>query len=403
MSARCFFVSAFSLGLIVTVCAPASAAGQADRREQAASRYALEDVAKTYGFNGVLVGGIGDAKPIMIAAGTDMPARFAVDEPEKRPSSLASTGGAPRFDIRASWRWASVTKQIIATLIMQEVAAGRIDLDKVVADYLPSFGGPTAGKIKIRDLLRHQSGLPNPDETAPDKAGVPGYYSPKTQQDRSLSSGWCAGAPKSDPGGNAAYNNCDYIVAGAILEAVTGKSWQRLVDERIAKPLRLKSIGAFPKSNLVLKGFDREVREPDYRLETFGAAGALFGSPLDLWAFDRALMSGTLLAPAQRDIMWDGQPQLGYAALGQWAFPATIKKCDMTVRVIERRGAIGAVQLRNFILPDQDMVVIAFTNRGEFDFGEIWQGEGFSHDLLAAALCPGAALRIAALKDKSPK
>jgi D-alanyl-D-alanine carboxypeptidase len=403
MSARCLFISAFSLGLIVATCAPAGAAGNADQREQAPSRYTLAEVAKIYGFNGVLLGGTGDAKPVIIAAGTDMPARFAVDEAEKRTPSLASTGGAATFDIRASWRWASVTKQIVATLIMQEVAAGKIGLDNVVADYVPGFGGPTAGQIKIRDLLRHQSGLPNPDETAPDKAGVPGYYSPKVVQDRSLSSGWCAGQPKADPGGNAAYNNCDYIVAGAVLEAVTGKSWQSLVDERIAKPLRLKSVGAFPKSNLVLKGFDGEAREPDYRLDAFGAAGALHGSPLDLWAFDRALLSGKLLPQAQRDIMWDGQPELGYAALGQWAFPATIKSCGMTVRVIERRGAIGGVQLRNFILPEQDMVVIAFTNRGEFDFGEIWQGEGFSHDLLAAALCPGSARSVAALTAEAPQ
>jgi D-alanyl-D-alanine carboxypeptidase len=391
MNARRLLAHAFGLGLIAAASVPAGAADKAERRETAPSRYALEQLATTYRFNGVLLVGAGEAKPLLMAVGAAMPTRFAVDEPEKRTQTQAFEGGVPGFDIRASWRWASVTKQIIATLIMQEVAAGTIKLDNVVADYLPGFGGPTAGKVTIRDLLRHQSGLPNPDETPPDKAGVPGYYSPKIAQDRSLTSGWCAGTPKSEPGGNGDYNNCDYIVAGAVLEAVTGKSWQSLVAERIAKPLRLKSVGAFPKSDLVIRGFDGEAREPDYRLDAFGAAGALYGSPIDLWTFDRAVMRGTLLSAAQRDIMWDGKPELGYAALGQWAFPAKLAPCDTSVKVIERRGAIGGVQVRNFILPEQDMVVIAFTNRAEFDFGEIWKGEGFSHDLLAAAVCPRAA------------
>jgi D-alanyl-D-alanine carboxypeptidase len=64
-----------------------------------------------------------------------------------------------------------------------------------------------------------------------------------------------------------------------------------------------------------------------------------------------------------------------------------LKGCPTPVRIIERRGAIGGVQVRNFILPDADVVVIAFTNRDDFDFGEIWQGKGFAFDLLSAAAC----------------
>ncbi len=64
----------------------------------------------------------------------------------------------------------------------------------------------------------------------------------------------------------------------------------------------------------------------------------------------------------------------------------------MSVRFIERRGAIGGVVLRNIILPDYDMVLIMTSNRAEADagFGEIWQQRGISHDVLAALLCPKA-------------
>jgi D-alanyl-D-alanine carboxypeptidase len=350
-----------------------------------------EKLADDLSFNGMILVGRGDAKPLIIAAGTSMPDRQVEAGYEKGTLTGTKSGRGLRFfNLRDLWRWASVTKQIVATLMMQEVANGTIALDQPLVKYLPDFRGQTAAKITIRQLLRHQSGLPNPDDTAPDKAGVPSYYSPLTNQDRSATTGWCAGAAKSEPDGNWVYNNCDFIVAGAVLEAVTGKTWQELVATRIAKPLGLKSLSAFPKPQITVQGFSKQAREPTYRLEHFGASGALYGTPYDLWKFDRALMTGELLPKAQLDEMWDGKPELGFIALGQWVFEASLKSCPKPVHIVERRGAIGGVQVRNFILPDQDMVVIAFTNRSEFEFGEIWQGSGFAHDLLDTAVCKQA-------------
>jgi CubicO group peptidase (beta-lactamase class C family) len=101
-------------------------------------------------------------------------------------------------------------------------------------------------------------------------------------------------------------------------------------------------------------------------------------------------MTGKLIPEAQRAQMWDGKPQYGYAALGQWSFAVPLKDCgDTPVRIIERRGFIGGVALRNIILPDQDMVIIMTSNRAEAEaaFGEIWQQAGITHDVMRAALC----------------
>jgi D-alanyl-D-alanine carboxypeptidase len=301
------------------------------------------------------------------------------------------TGGFERRVMESSaphlWRWASVTKQIIATLVMQEVAKGNIDLDKPVSAYLAGFKSPNAVKITVRQLLRHQTGLPNPDYSKAGKDGVPVYYAKADAILHNPLTGYCAGPVTGEAGGNWAYNNCDYIVAGALLEFVTKTPWQQLVKDRIATPLGLKSLAAFPTTKPTVKGRVSGKPEPRYKFETFGAAASLYGTAQDLWTFDRALMTGKLLPDTQRAEMWDGQPDLGFIALGQWAFGATLKGCPTTVRIIERRGAIGGVQVRNFILPDNDVVVIAFTNRDDFEFGEIWQGKGFAHDLLSAAAC----------------
>lgn len=52
-------------------------------------------------------------------------------------------------------------------------------------------------------------------------------------------------------------------------------------------------------------------------------------------------------------------------------------------------GEIGGVQVRNIIAPTLSRAVVVFTNRADWEFGEIWQGKGFSYDLLSAALCGG--------------
>ena len=285
------------------------------------------------------------------------------------------------------WRWASVTKQVVATIVMQEVAKGKIDLDKPVSLYLPNFKSPNAAKVTVRMLMRHETGLPNPEDTAPTPEAFPAFYEAGYTGSRDPLTGYCAGPVKGEPGGRWAYNNCDFMVAGVLLEAVTGKRWQTLVAERIAKPLKLKTLGAFPTKAATMPGTVDGKPEPVIQFDSFGASAGLYGTIRDLWAFDRALMRGTLLPEAQRAAMWDGRPELGSIALGQWAFSAPLKGCAKPVRIVERRGAIGGVEVRNFILPDNDVVVIAFTNTSPFDFGEVWQGKGFSFDLLAAAAC----------------
>lgn len=295
---------------------------------------------------------------------------------EVRPGS----GEMHAFDAR--WRWASITKQIVATLAMQEVAAGRLVLDAPIADYWPDFPNEGRDRITIRQLLQHRSGLPDPDDTPHNADGLPLFYTPEWA-DRAGADGYCAGRSRAEPGGYH-YNNCDYIVLGGLLERVAGTPLAELIANRIPG-----SPAFFPDNRETVAGFAFGQPEPVIAFAAYGAAGGLNGTLLDLWRFDRALMTGALLDEAAREEMWTGDPAIGYAALGQWVYHAPLTGCDEPVRIVARRGAIGGVQGRNFILPETDMTLIAFTNRaeGEFDFGDIWRGEGFSYDLLALAAC----------------
>lgn len=297
-----------------------------------------------------------------------------------------ATAGAP--EPGAVWPWASVTKQMVATLVMQEVQAGRLSLDDRLAKRFPTFKGPSASRITLRDLLRHTSGLPDPAAGPRDAEGAPTVYA---QPDpRAVLNGYCSGPPRDEPGATFQYDNCDYLVLGAILEHATGKPFRTLVAERIARPSGAVSVGVFtPRANKGANAVGVKAgvgpRSVGY-VSAYGASGALYGTAEDLAAVDRAILNGRLLGPEATAVMWTGEPKLGYAALGVWAFPTRLKGCEKPVRLIERRGDLG-VQVRNVLAPDLGRAVVVFTDVSDFDFGEVWMGKGASFELLSAAFC----------------
>ncbi|MBC7500783.1 MAG: beta-lactamase family protein [Herminiimonas sp.] len=288
------------------------------------------------------------------------------------------------------WLWASVTKQVTATLIMQEVSAGRMQLDAPIGRYLTGFGGDHA--ITIRELLQHRSGLPNPSDT-PVIDGVPRFYreTGPTTSNAARAANFCSGMAKRPRGGDWEYNNCDYLVLGAALEAETGHPYESLVEERIARPLGIRTLSlakeSMPSHDTAATALADNRLMPALNVATGGAAASLAGSASDLARFDRGLMNGQLLAPDALSIAWSGDPKLGYMALGVWSFPARLKGCGAPVRLVERRGEFGGTQLRNVIAPELGRAVILFTSDAAVDFGEVWQGKGLTHDLLSAALC----------------
>jgi D-alanyl-D-alanine carboxypeptidase len=292
-----------------------------------------------------------------------------------------------------AWRWASVTKQFTATLVMQQVEAGRLSLDDTLAERLPAFTGSSATKITLRMLLQHTSGLPDPSAASTSDDTIPAFYRRNSVGVGGVSDalGFCAGSPRTEPGAGFNYNNCDYIVLGAVLERVTAKPFAVLLQDQIAGPLKLTSLrmasGGAAEPKTVLGRISADKVEPPFALATFGPAGAAYGKPEDLLRFDQALLNNRLLSPTSTAVSWKGEPKLGYVALGAWSFPAPLKGCKGPVALVERRGEIGGVEVRNLLAPTLERALIVFADRSDIEFGEIWQGKGLSFDLASAAFC----------------
>jgi D-alanyl-D-alanine carboxypeptidase len=288
------------------------------------------------------------------------------------------------------WRWASVTKQIVAVAVMQQVERGKLALDTPIAAYVPRLKVANAGRITLRMLLQHTSGLPNVEDGPLDaKREMLVQYRYDAPAPPPGISQICHGKAKAEPGARFEYDNCDTEVVGAVLEAVTGMPLAKLLDAEIfAKAgMQWTHLVAPGEKPFGRHGYFADGRDDAFiDIGRFGAAGAIRGPPSDLAKFDRALMTGQLLKPDSRAEMARGDPKFGYAALGVWGYTVPLKGCATPQKLVERRGEIGGVQVRNIIAPERNLALIVFTDR-PFDFGEPWQGKRGTYDLLSAALC----------------
>ena len=124
---------------------------------------------------------------------------------------------------------ASASKWMTAALVMTVVDEGKLRLDDPISNVLPEFTG-SAGRISLRELLAQTSGLGSL------KSLVDVKQDPRITLAESAAE--IARRPLEDPPGQVfKYGGPGFQVAGALVEAVTGKRWADLFAERIARPL----------------------------------------------------------------------------------------------------------------------------------------------------------------------
>lgn len=155
---------------------------------------------------------------------------------------VKTLGTQDRCDENTVFGIASNTKAMTAALVAMLVEEGKVAWDDPVTKHLPAFqmSDPVVTKLMtVRDLLVHRSGLtlgagdlmiwPAPTHSRADiVAGL--KYLPIGGQFR----------------GGYAYDNVLYVAAGALIEAVTGQSWESLIKARIFDPLGMTSTVSSP-------------------------------------------------------------------------------------------------------------------------------------------------------------
>jgi len=216
------------------------------------------------------------------------------------------------FDSR--FRMGSNTKTFVAVVVLQLVGEGKLGLDDTVERWLPGVvagNGNDGAQITIRQLLQHTSGIWNYT------ADLLGTYTAddyrRTRFDHVSPDELVAIAmshpPNFAPGTSWSYSNTNYVLAGMVIQKVTGRDWTAEVRDRIIQPLQLSATfdpGDWPGLPAPhAEGYHQFADSGPLVDVTLlnhtwaGAAGSLVTTVDDLTRFWRALQSGRLLAPAQ--------------------------------------------------------------------------------------------------------
>ncbi|HAB28363.1 MAG TPA: serine hydrolase [Xanthomarina gelatinilytica] len=129
----------------------------------------------------------------------------------------------------------SMNKTFTSIVVKQLVAEGKLNLDDKLTQYIPGFKDPNANKITINHLLNHESGFADYHTR---------NYFDLPLNERKLNA--IVERAKSydlnfEPGTEQDYSNLGYVILGAVIEKVSGKSYFDNVNERIVKPLNLKN------------------------------------------------------------------------------------------------------------------------------------------------------------------
>ncbi|MFE0186457.1 serine hydrolase domain-containing protein [Streptomyces sp. NPDC058989] len=207
-------------------------------------------------------------------------------------------------------RIGSVTKTFTAVAVLQEVGKGHIALDAPIGRYLPDLiPGGRGRAITVRMLLNHTSGIgeysgaifatPNSMEEnrfrnfAPDELARLGLKA----------------KPLGKPGEAHHYSNTNYVIAGLLLQKVTGKAPESYITQHVLRKAGLRHT-YFPRTPYITGshakmyeaaygGYNPPRDFSVYHPSWVSTAGALISTMPDLNRFYRALLGGELLAPAQ--------------------------------------------------------------------------------------------------------
>jgi D-alanyl-D-alanine carboxypeptidase len=229
------------------------------------------------------------------------------DGDDHRDFTQARSGIGQEAALNSSTRFriGSITKTFVATVVLQLADEGRIRLDEPINQQLPDTI-PGGEHITVRHLLGHTSGLYDymKDEGMSTNRwrGADRFDS---YRPRELLTAALRHNPYFAPGARFRYSNTNYIVAGLLIEHVTGRPYGSEIRDRILTPLRLTSTTIpgdateVPRPQLTayrtIAGTRTDVTDMNPSLDW--AAGEMISTTADLEIFFAALLSGRLTSP----------------------------------------------------------------------------------------------------------
>lgn len=237
-----------------------------------------------------------------------------------RAAGVANRDFDVPVNIDTKFNLGSMNKMMTGVAIMQLVEQGKLSLDDSLAQHLGDDWLPKVDKrkVKVVHLLTHTSGLGSYFNDAWERSSRSLYrniddWKPVVAEETLAF----------EPGTRSSYSNTGMLIAGAVIEKVSGMRFDDYVREYITGPAGMADTGFFEldrvNKNLAV-GY-----EPDgkgYRNNVFvhvikgGPAGGGYSTVGDLLKFDVALRSGKLLKPASLEVLWSAKPEIASPEYG---------------------------------------------------------------------------------------
>jgi CubicO group peptidase (beta-lactamase class C family) len=266
------------------------------------------------------------------------------------------------------FRLASVTKQFTAMLIMQLVAENKLALDSTISTYLQTYPEANSDKITIHQLLTHTSGIPNYTSFSNYGGLMRNPMSPTE-----LIEVFADSTLQFTPGERFSYSNSGYVLLGAIIEKITGRTYGEVLQEKIFTPLKMTNSG-FKSNDDILKnrasGYykrgDGFVNSNYIDMSVGYAAGGIYSTVEDLYIWDQALYTEKLLpSELMKLIFTEHIPAWGqHYGYGWNVGKNRIGRTEETIQTIHHDGVINGFSSIIYRFPEDQSSILLLNNTG---------------------------------------
>ena len=207
-------------------------------------------------------------------------------------------------EAKTVYRYASISKSITATAVMQLVEQGKVSIDAPIQKYVPSFPKKPEGEITVRHLMTHTSGIRHYRglEFLNNRQYDSVEEALKIFQDDPL---------EFKPGEKYQYSSYGYNILAAVVEKASGKSFRDYLKEKIFQPASMTAtdleILAEPIKERTIQyvSFGKNfMPAPTVNLSCKWAGGGLAGTAEDLVHFCMALNEGKILSAKSCEQMY---------------------------------------------------------------------------------------------------
>ena len=256
----------------------------------------------------------------------------------------------------------SISKQFTATAILMLQQQGKLKLDDPISTWLPQL--TRAKEVTLREILSHTSGYQ--DYYAEDYSMLR-MKNPTTAD--AIIDNWGKKPLDFDPGTQWQYSNTNFVIAGKIVEIVSGMPVMKFLQQNIFTPLRMTDVMNSDMNHLEqtdAHGYVRYALGPLRPAPQDGpgwmfAAGELAMPVRDLLLWDIAMMNESLLQPASYREMFTGV-KLKDGEDTHYGLGVEISTRDGH-QVISHSGEVSGFTSENMVLPQDKVAIAVFTNQ----------------------------------------